>query len=72
MVDGARENFQSIGRDEGVFATTKLSADSGFHAEANMKMLFGEGIEAYIADNLFRKRDPRFVGADRYRERHRQ
>ncbi len=52
MVDGARENFQSIGRDEDVFTTTKLSADSGFHTEANMKMLFGEGIDVYIADNL--------------------
>jgi transposase len=72
MIDGARENFQSIGRDEDVFTTAKLSADSGFHTEANMKMLFSEEIDAYVADNLFRKRDPRFVGADRYRERHRQ
>ncbi|MHB1184228.1 MAG: transposase [Desulfobulbia bacterium] len=37
-----------------------------------MKMLFGEEVDAYVADNLFRQRDPRFAGADRYRKRHRK
>lgn len=72
MVEGARENFRAMGREEDVFAETKLSADSGFHTEANMKMLFTQGIDAYVADKQFRKRDPRFVGADRYKERHRK
>jgi hypothetical protein len=72
MVDGARENFRAIGKDENVFQTTKLTADSGFHTEENMKMLATAGIDAYVADNLFRKRDPRFVDADRYKERHRK
>ena len=72
MVDGARENFQAIGKDEDVFTTTKLSTDSGFHTEENLKMLFAAGVDAYIADKLFRKRDPRFVNADRYKERHRK
>jgi hypothetical protein len=35
-------------------------------------MLFAAGVDAYIADKLFRKRDPRFVNADRYKERHRK
>jgi hypothetical protein len=72
MVDGTRENFQAIGKDADVFATTKLSADSGFHTEGNMKMLFTGEVDAYVADKLFRKRDPRFVDADRYKERHRK
>jgi len=71
MVDGARENFRAIGKEEDVFKQARLSADSGFHSEENMKLLFTSGIDAYVADNRFRKRDPRFVGADRYRERHR-
>ena len=73
MVEGTRENFQAISRDktEDVFGMAKLAADSGFHSEANMKMLATAGINAYVADNRFRKRDPRFVDADRYRERHR-
>jgi hypothetical protein len=70
MVDGTRENFQAIGKDADVFGTTKLSADSGFHTEENMKMLFTGEVDAYVADKLFRKRDPRFVDADRYKERH--
>lgn len=72
MVEGTRENFQAIGKDANVFETTKLSADSGFHTEENMKMLFTGEVDAYVADNLFRKRDPRFVDADRYKERHRK
>jgi transposase len=72
MVEGTRENFQAIGKDADVFETTKLSADSGFHTEENMKMLFTGEVDAYVADNLFRKRDPRFVDADRYKVRHRK
>jgi transposase len=72
MVAGTRENFQAIGKDADVFKITKLSADSGFHTEENMKMLFSEEVDGYVADKLFRKRDPRFVDADRYKERHRK
>ena len=32
-------------------------------------MVMEEGIDAYIADKHFRKRDPRFVNADRYKEK---
>ena len=71
MIEGVCENFQAIG-DDNIFETTKLSADSGFHTEDNMKMLFTGEIDAYIADNQFRKRDPPFVGADRYKERYRK
>lgn len=72
MVDGARENFQQIGKDHDVFAIAKLSADSGFHSEENMKMLSLSGIDGYVADNLFRKRDPRFADSDKYKEKHRK
>lgn len=72
MVDGARENFQQIGKDKDVFTKAKLSADSGFHSEENMKMLAEQGIDGYVADNLFRKRDPRFAEYDRYKDRHRK
>ncbi|MEN8232715.1 MAG: transposase, partial [Thermodesulfobacteriota bacterium] len=51
---------------------TKLTADSGFHTEANMKMLAGEKIDGYVADRMFRKRDPRFIAIDHYKERHRK
>jgi len=72
MIEGTRENFQGIGREEDIFEDTQLTADAGFHTEVNMKHLFEEGIDGYVADTLFRKRDPRFAGASRYKERHRE
>jgi hypothetical protein len=43
-----------------------VAADSGYHSEANAKYLFEQGIDGYLADNLFRKRDPRFATAARH------
>ncbi|MCX6227138.1 MAG: transposase, partial [Bacteroidia bacterium] len=68
MVDGVRKNFQEIGKEEDVFTKAKLLADSGFHTEKNMEMLAEEGIDAYVADNRFRKRDPRFADYERYKD----
>jgi transposase len=72
MIEGARENFEAIGNNEDIFKGAKLTADSGFHTEANMKEVMGQGIDAYIADTQFRKRDPRFSDADKYKERFRK
>jgi hypothetical protein len=72
MVEGARENFQAIGKEKDVFEKAKLSADSGFHTEKNMEMLAVEGIDAYVADNRFRKRDPRFADYERYKDQARK
>jgi hypothetical protein len=72
MIEGTRENFEAIGSKRDVFKEAKLTADSGFHTEANMKGVMGQGIDAYIADTQFRKRDPRFSEADRYKERFRK
>ena len=67
MVQGTRENLQGIaGRCDVLKTTTKLAADSGFHSEANVKYLFEQRIDGYLADTLFRKRDPRFAGAGRH------
>ena len=69
MVEGTRENFKEIGKEEDVFKKTQLTADSGFHSEQNVKMVMEEGIDAVVADNKFRHRDPRFATADRHKER---
>jgi transposase len=67
MIEGTRNNFEAIGVQGDIFEKTQLSADAGFHTEQNMKMLFEEQIDGYVADILFRKRDPRFKTADRYK-----
>jgi len=72
MIEGTRENFEAIGNKKDVFGKAKLTADSGFHTEANMKEVMGQGIDAYIVDTQFRKRDPRFSGIDKYKERFRK
>jgi len=72
MIEGTKENFKEIGSGKDVFEKAKLVADSGYHTESNMKMVMEEGIDAYIADTQFRKRDPRFADADKYKERFRK
>jgi len=72
MIEGARENFEAIGHKEDVFKKVKLTTDSGFHTEANVKEVMGQGIDGYIADTGFRKRDPRFSDVDKYKERFRK
>ena len=72
MVEGTRENFKGIGAEEDIFKKTQLTADAGFHTEQNMKMLFEEQIDGYVADILFRKRDPQFVTAARHKPKKEQ
>ena len=48
-------------------AGAMLSADAGFHTNAAMLALEQQGIDALIADNRFRSRDPRFQEAKRHK-----
>jgi hypothetical protein len=45
---------------------TVLCADSGYHSEENLKELEDKGIEAFIPDNLYRQRDPRYAGQEQH------
>jgi hypothetical protein len=72
MIEGARKNLERSDGQQDVFKTAKLAADSGFHTEANMRLLMEQGIDGYVADTQFRKRDPRFADVDRYKERFRK
>jgi hypothetical protein len=69
MIEGVRAKATALGESADVFKTAKLTVDAGFHSEANVKYVFDEGIDAYIADKQFRKRDPRFITAARHKER---
>ena len=69
MIEQVRENLRvTSGSDDDVFKKAKLTADSGFHSEKNMKMLADNTIDAYVADPHMRRRDPRFDHAGRYKE----
>jgi transposase len=45
-----------------------LTADAGYHSEANLQYLAEQGREALIADTEMRQRDERFATQERHRE----
>ncbi|MFN8861824.1 MAG: transposase [Gemmatimonas sp.] len=47
-------------------AATVITADAGYHSEANLRALAEAQIPALIADKDMRRRDPRFATQDRY------
>ena len=67
-VEATRSNFTSIGYKGDIFDQAKLLADNGYHSEDNMSFLFTENIDGYIPDRDFRSRDPRYAGAEKYKE----
>jgi transposase len=62
MVEQTRSNLS--GTDP--FNMAKLSADSGFCSETNLKFLHKNEIDSYVTDLRFRKRNEQFESADRY------
>lgn len=46
---------------------TLITADAGYHSEANLKSLSKMKVDALIADNNMRSRDERFAGQDKYK-----
>ena len=44
-----------------------ITADAGYHSEANLKALAAMQVEALIADNGMRRRDERFATQDRHK-----
>lgn len=46
---------------------TVITADAGYHSEANLKALAEAGIDAYLPDNGYRKRDERYAGQEVHR-----
>jgi transposase len=69
MIDGAKENTQAIGLGEYYFKGKELTADSNYNSTASLKKCVMEGIDAYIPDPNFRKRDPKFKNQGRYKSK---
>jgi len=67
MIEGTRAHLEAIDSKSNALAHSTILADAGFCSEANVRYLAEQRIEGYIADGLFRKRDPRFKDAARYR-----
>lgn len=67
MLEGARESFRALELAQDVLKDAVVAADAGYCNEANAKYLFETGVDGYLADPLFRKRDPRFATAERHK-----
>jgi hypothetical protein len=69
ILDGAKQNMESIGQSEDYFSGKTFTADSNYHDPTNLKKCDEEKLDAYIPDKRFRNRDPRFKGERRQRGR---
>ena len=66
VLEGAKQNLQAIGHSEDYFKGAILTADSNYHSRTNIRRCEEEGIDAYIPDRFFRRRDPRYKPQRRY------
>jgi transposase len=61
MIESIASRYERVGISDSIFNTNViLTADTGFANETNMQYLYEHEINAYIPDNQFRSRDPRF------------
>ncbi len=72
VLDGIRGRYRRIGISDDIYQTDAIvAADTGFSNEQNNRLVKDAGINAYIPDNQFRSRDPRFSQQkSRYGKRH--
>jgi hypothetical protein len=61
MVKGAKENLGVLGKPQNFFQGKQLTADSNYHSFESLTFCQSEGVDAYIPDIQFRKRDERFA-----------
>lgn len=67
-----KARYQKLGLSQNIYKDGVIvTADTGFANEANMKYLYEQDINAYIPDNQFRSRDPKFASQKtKYGKRH--
>jgi len=68
MLEGAAENLEGAGIAEEVpLSGATFSADCNYHSHENLAACAQAGVDAYIPDTNFRKRDPRFATQERHK-----
>jgi hypothetical protein len=55
MLEGALENFKSLGHREDYFAGKTFTADTNYHSETNIRKCLDLRLDAYIPDLRFRR-----------------
>jgi hypothetical protein len=69
MIEGAKETARAIELGDDYYKNKRIIADTGSFKEENLEYLANEEIDAYIPDQQFRKRDTRFVTAERHKQK---
>jgi len=70
VLAGAQEMLARAGLgSELPLAGATLTADCNYHSEANLESCTAYQVDAYIPDNHFRQRDPRFANQERHKSR---
>lgn len=68
MLAGAKEMLELAGLSEELpLEKATLTADCNYHSEANLAACEEHKVDAYIPDNHFRSRDPRFESQERHK-----
>jgi hypothetical protein len=68
MLEGARDNMRQVDGVKDIFRNSVFTGDTGFHSTEGLAWAESKHLEAYIPDNQFRQRDPRFETADRHKK----
>jgi hypothetical protein len=63
---GALHPLQSIAHGEESFAGKIFTADTNHHSDPILRKCQELGLDAYIPDRFFRRRDPRYAAQRRY------
>ena len=66
MLAGGERNLETVGRRQ-PWVGQQLSADTSYYSLTNLEACEQYGVDAYIPDSKFRKRDVRFAAAGRHR-----
>lgn len=74
MLEGAKQKLEAAGWKDPL-KDKEISADTSYYSVKNLEVCQDQGVDAYIPDPQFRKRDPRFEDAGRHRrsvDKHKQ
>jgi hypothetical protein len=66
MVEATAKMFTELKDGSDIWRRAALTADAGYHSDRNMQALAERGVDAYVADKFYRRRDPRFKDAARH------
>jgi len=71
-IESTREGLKAADISADIFKQAKVVADAGYHSQESVGYVEEQGIDGYMADRSYRKRDPAFADYGRYKERFRQ